>query len=86
MVRRFSFGSIACHRVSATYLEVCERADGIADHDTRVIEDFLEFRCGFSAVMCSQKGFTPHVDWIKRPEVPVYAAALHAQFIGSGDL
>jgi hypothetical protein len=51
-----------------------------------VIQGFLEFRSGFNTLVCGEKGLTPHVDWIKRPEVPMYAAALHAQFIRSPNL
>ena len=63
-----------------------QRTYGIADDDSAVIENFLEFRGGFGALVRGQIGFTTHIDWIERPEEPMKAAARRAQIIGNGDL
>jgi hypothetical protein len=42
-------------------------ADGIAGNDAAVIENFLELRSGFNALVCGLIGPATHVDRIEGP-------------------
>jgi hypothetical protein len=44
-----------------------ERADGIADHNIAAIDNFLEFRDGFGALMCGEICQAAHIDRIEWP-------------------
>ncbi len=48
-------------------LQVRQCADGIADHDPPVSENFLEFPGGFDALVCGQIGLATHIDRIEGP-------------------
>src|ERR1022692_4799230 len=78
-------GLISRHGERSAELQVCQGADGIADHDPAVIENLLEFRGGFGALVCRQIGQAPHIDWIEGPEVAIKAAARGSQLIGRGN-
>jgi hypothetical protein len=67
-------------------LQVRQCAYGIADHDTAVIENFLEFPGGFNALVCSQTGLATYIDRVEGPEQTLYAGVRLAQFIGNCDL
>ena len=54
LIGRFRFGLITPKCVSSTQLQVRHCADGIADYDPAVIENFLEFPGGFGALVCGQ--------------------------------
>ena len=56
LIGGFRFGLIARQRVGPAELHVCKCANGIAEHDTPMIENFLEFRNGLDALMCDQIG------------------------------
>ena len=86
LVGSLCLGLISRQSERSAELQVRQCADGIADHDPAVIENLLEFRGGFGALVCGQIGLATHIDRIEGPEESVNAAARRAQFIGNGDL
>ena len=56
-------GVITRQRVSPAELQVCQSTNRIADNESSVIENLLEFRIGLSAVMCG------HIGQIGRVEI-----------------
>src|SRR5580700_3197506 len=50
------FASISRECVGSAQLQVRQCADGIAEHDPSVVDNFLEFPCGFRPLMCGQIG------------------------------
>src|ERR1017187_10316770 len=79
-------GLISRHGERSAELQVCQWADGIADHDAAMIENLLEFRGGFGALVCGQIGEATDIDRIEGPEETMDAAARRAQLKGNGDL
>jgi len=65
---------------------VRQRAYWIGGHDPAVIENFLEFRGCFGALVRGQVGLATHMDRIEGPEEPMDGATRLAQLVGSGDL
>ena len=63
-----------------------QRADGIADNDPAVIENFLEFRSGFGALVRGQIGLPARINRIEGSKETMYAAAGLSQLIGNRDL
>ncbi len=47
VIRRSGFRGVARQRVGASLAQASQRADGIVGHHAGVVEDFLEFGCGF---------------------------------------
>src|SRR5271170_4025278 len=45
---------VGCQYVGASKLQMCQRADGVTDHDPAVIEDFLELDSGLSTLVRRQ--------------------------------
>ena len=86
LVGRLGLDLISRQSQCSATLQVRQGAYGIADNDPAVIENFLEFRSSFSALMRRQIRFAPNIDWIERPEKSIYAAARRTQFVGSGCL
>src|ERR1017187_844373 len=86
LVGGLCLGLIARHSERSAQLQVRQRADGIADYNAAVIENFLEFRGGFGALVCGQIGLAAQIDRIERPEETMNAAAGRAHFVRSGDL
>ena len=83
-------GSLRLDRISrqrerSAQLQVRQCADGIAGNDPAMIENFLEFRSGFGALVCSQIGQAAHIDGIEDSEEPRSAAERRPQIIGHGD-
>ncbi len=58
-----------------------QRADGIAQDNSAVIENFLEFRGGLGALVCGQISLATHIDRIKGPEVRMEGGARRPQLI-----
>ena len=79
-------GRVARQRVGASELQVRQRADGIADHDAAVIENLLEFRGGFGALVRGQIGHATHIDRIQATEKRIEVDCRYGQFIRNGDL
>lgn len=77
---------ISRQRESSAELQAGQCADGIAEYNPTMIENFLEFRRGFGALVCGQVGFATQVDGIKRAEERMDTDTRRAQFIGNGSL
>jgi hypothetical protein len=86
LIGGFCFGGVALHGIGSTQLEMSQYADGIADHDPGVIENFLKFPGGFSALARGQIRLPTRIDGIEGAEETGLSAARLAQFIGNGDL
>ena len=52
LIGGFCPGLITRKHVSPAELDVCQSTNGIADNNTSVIENFLEFPGGVGALMC----------------------------------
>jgi hypothetical protein len=63
-------------------LQARQCSDGIAAHDSTMIENSLEVARRFGALVCCQMGLATHIDGIERPEEPTRRAKL----IWSGSL
>ncbi len=61
-------------------------ADGIPDHYPGVIQNFLKFPGGLSALARGQIRLATRIDGIESPEETRLSAARLAQFIGNGNL
>ena len=70
LIGRLGFGGVALHGVGAGEAEMCQCADGLANYNSAMVEDFLELAGGFAALMRRQIGFAAHIDGIQgRPTV-----------------
>jgi len=56
---------VALHRIGSTDLKMSERADGFVEHNSAIVENFLELGGFFFAFMRSQIGFTAYMDGIE---------------------
>ncbi len=61
-------------------------ADGVAEHDAWVVQNLLEFRGGFSALVRGEIGFATHIRRIETPKEEVVVNARHGQFIRNSGL
>ena len=65
LIRRLGLGGVALHSVGSADLEMRECADGFVEHNSAMVEDFLELGCGFAALMGGQIGFSADIDRIQ---------------------
>ena len=86
LVGRLGLGRSPDNSEGSAQLQVRQRADRIADHDPAVIENLLELRGGFGALMCRQIGQATHIDRIERADERRSDARRHAQIIRRGGL
>src|SRR5262245_38508324 len=68
-------GRVAGEGVGAGEANMGQCSHAITDHDPAVIENFLEFRRGFGALMGEPIGFATQIDWIERSKERLYTAA-----------
>jgi hypothetical protein len=78
LIRNVCLGLISRHRERSAELQVRHRADWVGDNNSRMIENFFKFRCGFSAAVLDEVRLAAHIDRIKRSEEPTYSAGWHA--------
>ena len=58
-------GGVALHRVGSADLEMRECSDRFVEHNSAMVKNFLELSDGFAALMCSEVGFSAHIDGIQ---------------------
>src|SRR5713226_5109592 len=51
LICRLGFGGVALHGIGSTDLEMRECSNGFVEHNTAMVEDFLELGGGFAALM-----------------------------------
>src|SRR5215831_9808189 len=73
LIGRFCLGAVALHGVGATELQMRECSDGVVEHISAMVENFLELRGGFAASVYGQIGLPAYIDGI--------AVANDAEFI-----
>ena len=56
LVGRLGLDLVSRQNERSAQLQVRQCADGIAEHDSSVVDNFLEFPCGFRPLMCRQIG------------------------------
>src|SRR5437868_446461 len=61
-----SLGGLTLQDISAGKAEVRERSDGLVQHNSAVVENFLKLRRSFAALMSSEVRFATHKDWVHR--------------------
>src|ERR1700722_15986208 len=86
LVGNLCLGLVSRQHVGSAQLQVCQRADGVADHGPAVIKNFLEFDDSFGALSRSQICLATHIDRIEGPEESLQFAAWRGQLMGNGDL
>src|ERR1700722_6710871 len=86
LVGNLCLGLVSRQHVGSAQLQVCQCADGIADHGPAVIKNFLEFDDGFGALPRSQIRLAAHINWIEGPEESIDRATWLAQLMRNGDL
>src|SRR6516225_1245510 len=65
LIRRFGFGGLALHSIGPAELEMCECPDGFVEHNSAMVENFLELGSGLATSMRRQIGFSSDVDRIQ---------------------
>ena len=50
LIGRLGLGGVALHGIGSADLEMRECADGFVEHNSTMVEDFLELGCGFAAL------------------------------------
>ena len=65
LIGRLGFGGVALHGIGSADLEMRECTDGFVEHNSAMVEDFLELGGGFAALMRGQIGFAAHKDGIQ---------------------
>ncbi len=78
LVSGLRLGLVSRYSESSGQLQVRQCSNGIADHDPAMIENFLEFRGGFGALVFRQISLAAHIDRIESPEVAVPTAPRRA--------
>ena len=58
----FCFCHVALHGIRSGNLKMRERADGLIDDNSAMVEDSLKLSLGFRAPMCCQISFPAHID------------------------
>src|SRR5580692_1277005 len=75
LIGGFCFGGVALHGISSSQLKMSQYADGIADHDSGVIQNLLKFPGGLSAMVRGQMRLSTHINGIEGPEETCLTAA-----------
>src|SRR5215831_15415505 len=83
LIRGPCFNGVALHGISTTELQMSQCPDGLVDHNSAMIEDFLKLRGCFAAVMRSKVRLASHIDRIQIGPV-VKAECWQAKFIWCG--
>ena len=65
LIGSLGFSGVALHGIGSADLEMRECPDGFVEHNSAMVEDFLELGSGFVALMRGQIGFATHVDGIE---------------------
>jgi hypothetical protein len=65
LIGGFCFGGVALHGIRSTQLEMSQYADGIPDHYSEMIQNFLKFPGGLSALARGQVRLATRIDGIR---------------------
>src|SRR5215470_1661943 len=61
LIRCAGLSGLALQRVRAAQRKTRKRSDGLIENDSSMVEDFLEFRRGFTSLMGSQMSLPTHI-------------------------
>src|SRR6266699_4349159 len=81
LIRGAALGNVALERVSASHLEMGQRADGFVEHNPAMVEDFLKLGRGFASLPGGEIRLSSHVYGVKVGPV-VIVKRRQPQFIG----